>query len=354
MTRDSSSIIIAFLLPLMLLLIYMYGINLDTVNITLGIKNEDPSPQTLTLVDSFNKNKYINTTHYSNREQMNKDLTSGKINGFVVIPNDFSQRLAKGQSADLQLATDGTDVNIANYVTSYPQSIVKNWVPQSEFSHLAKKTLLLPEIRYWYNQEIDSHYFILPGSLAITMTLIGMILTALVIAREWERGTMETLLSVRVRKIDIIMSKYIPYFVLGMASMSFSVFMCVAIFKIPFYGHYLVLFSVSGLFLLTTLGFGLLISTNFKDQFLASQMALAIGFLPVFMLSGLTYPINSMPWIMQAATKVIPARYFVTFIQSEFMAGTIWPIVFINSAYLLLLTAILFIAVYRRTQMRLE
>ena len=354
MIRDPSSIIIAFLLPLMLLLIYMYGVNLDTVKVTLGIKNEDPSPQTLTLVDSFNKSKYLHTVHYNNRLQMDDDLIGGKINGFVVIPNDFSRKLARGQSANLQLVTDGAEVNLANYVMAYPQAIVGSWLSQSTFARLAKRPLLNTEIRYWYNQEISSHYFILPGSLAITMTLIGMILTALVIAREWERGTMEAILPTRVRKIDIILSKYIPYFALGMASMAFNVFMCVAVFKIPFHGNYFILFGVSGLFLLTTLGFGLLISTHFKDQFLASQMALAIGFLPVFMLSGLTYPINSMPWIMQMVTKVIPARYFITFIQSEFMAGTIWHIVLINSAYLLLLTAILFVAIYKKTQMRLE
>lgn len=354
MIRDPSSIIIAFLLPFMLLLIYMYGVNLDTVKVTIGIKNEDPSPSTLTLVESFNKNKYLHVVHYNNRPQMNEELIGGKINGFVVIPNDFSQKLAKGQSADLQLATDGTEVNLANYVMSYPQAIVSSWLLQSEFARFAKRPLLSPEIRYWYNQEINSHYFILPGSLAITMTLIGMILTALVIAREWERGTMETLLSVRVRKIDIILSKYIPYFALGMSSMAFNVFMCVAVFKIPFHGNYFVLFGVSGLFLLTTLGFGLFISTNFKDQFLASQMALAIGFLPVFMLSGLTYPINSMPWIMQMFTKIIPARYFITFIQSEFMAGTIWPIVLINSVFLLILTAILFALTYKKTRMVLD
>jgi len=332
----------------------MYGVNLDTVKVTMGIKNEDPSPQVLTLLESFDKSKYITTIRYNNRAQMNEDLVSGEINGFIVIPNDFSRKLARGQNADVQLVTDGAEVNLSNYVMAYPQAIIGQWLSQSSFARFMKRPLINTEIRYWYNQEINSHYFILPGSLAVTMTLIGMILTALVIAREWERGTMEALLSAKVRKIDIILSKYIPYFVLGMASMAFNVFMCVAVFDIPFRGSYFILFGVSALFLLTTLGFGLLISTNFKDQFLASQMALAIGFLPVFMLSGLTYPINSMPWILQAITKVIPARYFVSFIQSEFMAGTIWHIVLINSAYLLVLTAILFVATYRKTKMRLD
>ncbi len=354
MFRDPSTIIIAFVLPLILLLIYMYGIDLDTVKITIGLKNEDPSPQVATLVESFNKSKYIQAIHYDNREQMNKDLVAGKINGFVVVPNDFTRNLARGKNADLQLVTDGSEVNLSNYVLTYPNAIANSWLAQSEFARFAKKQIINPEIRYWYNQEIDSHYFILPGSLAITMTLIGMILTALVIAREWERGTMEAILATRVRKVDIILSKYIPYFALGMASMMFNVLLCVTVFEIPFRGNYLILFGVSSLFLLTTLGFGLLISTNFKDQFLASQMALAVGFLPVFMLSGLTYPINSMPWLLQMATKIIPARYFITFIQSEFMAGTIWYIVLINSAYLLILVIIMLIAVYRKTNMRLD
>ena len=214
--------------------------------------------------------------------------------------------------------------------------------------------LINVDSRYWYNQEINSHYFILPGSLAITMTLIGILLTALVIAREWERGTMEALLSTSVKKIHIVLSKYIPYFTLGMFSMVFSVFMCIVVFKIPFHGNLILLFMFSALFLFANLGIGLLISTKLKDQFLSSQVAITIGFLPALMLSGLIYPINSMPVFFQILTKFLPPRYFVSFIQSEFMAGTVKEIVIINSLYMLILGSILFVAVYKNTQTMLE
>lgn len=353
-TRDPSSILIAFVLPFILLLIYMYGINMDTVKVSMGLINEDPSIEISTLIESFNKSPYLKTIVYENKNEMYDDLAGSKIRGFIRIPNDFTRKLSRGENSEIQVVTDGAEVNLSNYAISYPTSIANNWLYDSKFAPKAYKPLISPQIRFWFNQEIDSHYFILPGSLAITMTLIGMLLTALVVAREWERGTMEALLTTKVNKIQIVLGKYIPYFALGMASMAFSVFMCVVVFQIPFNGSYFVLFSVSALFLFTALGFGLLISTNFKDQFLASQTALAIGFLPALMLSGLMYPISSMPVVIQQFTKIIPARYFVSFIQSEFMAGTVLEIVLINSIYLIVLGLILFALVVKKTKMRLD
>ena len=174
------------------------------------------------------------------------------------------------------------------------------------------------------------------------------------VAREWERGTMEAILSTQVRKIDIVLGKYIPYFALGMISMMFNVFLCVTVFKIPFRGNYLVLFAVSALFLFTLLGVGLTISSKLKNQFLASQVSLGIGFLPALLLSGLMFPINSMPTFFQYLTMILPPRYFITFIESEFMAGTVWKLVFVNAVFLTVLGMILFIAVYKNTDMRLK
>lgn len=352
--RDPSSIMIAFVMPLMLLVIYMYGVNLDTSKIKLGLKFEDNNPELSALMHSFNTSKYVRASVYDNRDEMYKDLTKGKINGFVVIPNDFTKNILNKKTADVQIVTDGSEVNLSNYIKSYPVSIIKQWFSESAYKYLGKKPLIEAQIRYRYNQDINSHHFILPGSLAITMTLIGMLLTTLVIAREWERGTMEALLSTHVRKIDIVLSKYIPYFVLGMISMVFNVFVCIFIFKIPFRGNFFVLLFVCSLFLFSALGIGLFISSNFKDQFLASQSALSIGFLPSLLLSGLTFPINSMPQILQELTKIIPTRYFVSFIQSEFLAGTIWQIVFINSIFLLILGILSAFIVYKNLKTRVE
>ena len=352
--RDPSSIMIAFVMPLMLLLIYMYGVNLDTSRIKLGLKFEDMTPELSTLMYAFNTSKYVRASVYENTEQMYKDLTKGKLNGFVVIPNNFMKDILRKNTANVQIVTDGSEVNLSNYVKSYPVSIIQQWLNESVYKYYGKKPLINAQIRYWYNQDINSHHFILPGSLAITMTLIGMLLTTLVIAREWERGTMEAVLSTHITKIDIILSKYIPYFILGMISMAFNVFVCVAIFKIPFRGSYFILFLVSSLFLFSSLGIGLFISSNFKDQFLASQSALSIGFLPSLLLSGLTFPISSMPQVLQEFTEIIPTRYFVTFIQSEFLTGTIWQIVLFNAVFLFVLGTLTSFIVYRNIKTRVE
>lgn len=352
--RDPSSIIIAFVLPLLSILIYMYGVNLDSVKVTLGIKNDDANSEISTLVKSFGHSKYVNSIVFNNEKELTEAITRSKIKGAVIIPNDFSTKLSRGQAGDLLIITDGSEVNTANYVQSYSTAIANGWLNTSKFKRFVKTPIVQSELRVWYNQDLNSHYFILPGSISVTMTLIGILLTALVVAREWERGTMEALLSTQVRKIDIVLGKYIPYFTLGMISMIFNVFLCVVVFKVPFRGNFLVLLAVSGLFLFTLLGVGLSISSKLKNQFLASQVSLGIGFLPALMLSGLMFPINSMPEFFQILTGILPPRYFITFIESEFMAGTVWSLVFVNAVFLTILGMILFIVVYKSTDMRLE
>lgn len=352
--RDPSSIIIAFVLPLISILIYMYGVNLDSVKVKLGIKNDDANSEIQTLIKSFGHSKYVNSVVYDNEHTLEEGIIRSKLKGAVMIPNDFSKKLSKSETAEIIVITDGSETNTANYVQNYSAQIINQWLSGSKFSSLVQRPVVTYEIRTWYNQDLNSHYFILPGSIAITMTLIGIMLTALVIAREWERGTMEALLSTKVKKIDIVLGKYIPYFTIGMLSMLFNVFLCIVVFRVPFRGNIFILFFVSALFLFTSLGIGLLISTKLRNQFLASQIALGIGFLPALLLSGLMYPINSMPVIFQHLTRVLPSRYFITFIESEFMAGTIWEIVIINSLFLTFLGFIFFLIIYKQTEMRLS
>lgn len=353
--RDPSSILIAFVLPLILLLIYMYAINLDTLKVKVGLKVDDDYQQVSSLTDSFRHNKYMTVIDYTDKNKMYNDLVSTKLRGIIVIPNDFTKKLRKNEEATIQVITDGSEVNLANYVQAYPRTIIQEWLYlNSLYKFKTPASLINPQIRFWYNQDVNSHYFVLPGSLAITMTLVGMLLTALVIAREWERGTMEAIISTKAKKIDIVLGKYLSYYLLGIASMCFSVFMCVVVFKIPFRGSYLVLFGFSSLFLFTAMGQGLLISTILKNQFTASQAALLGGFLPALMLSGLLYPITSMPKVIQFLTIFIPARYFVACIQTEFLAGTVWQIILPNSIFLLIISILLFIAVYTATKMRLD
>lgn len=352
--RDPSSIIIAFVLPLISILIYMYGINLDSVRVTMGIKNDDPNPEVATLVKSFGHSKYVNSIYFDNLNDIGTAIVRSKIKGAVIIPNDFSTKLARGQSADLLVITDGSEVNTANYVQSYALAIANNWLISSKYAASVKPPAVNAEVRTWYNPDLNSHYFIVPGSIAITMTLIGILLTSLVVAREWERGTMEAMLSTSVKTIHIVLGKYIPYFILGMLSLTFNIFLCIVIFQIPFRGNYLILLLVSSLFLFTSLGIGLNVSSVLKNQFLASMVAMSVGFMPALMLSGLMFPINSMPVFFQHLTRILPPRYYVSFVESEFMAGTVPEIVIANAIYLTILGLILFAAVYKNTSMRLE
>ncbi len=353
--RDPSSILIAFILPLIILILYRYGVNLDTVKITLGIKNDDINPKISTLINSFDHSDYVRTKFFSSKENMYKEIKNSKLKGAIILPNDFTKKLLRNQSASVFVITDGSEANLANFVQSYTNSIVTDWLfNSSDFKYDIKKPLITPVIRFWYNQDINSHYFILPGSLAVTMNLIGMLLTALVISREWERGTIEALYSTKITKLDFVVGKYIPYFILGMLSFIFNVFLCIKVFRIPFLGSLLVLFFVGGLYLFCCLGVGLTISSCYKEQFSSSQMALSFGLLPALMLSGLIYPISSMPLFFQYLTAILPPRYFITFIQSEFMAGTIPKIVIINSLFLGILGIGLFFVVLSNINLRLE
>lgn len=353
--RDPSSILITIVLPLMLLLIYMYGVNLDTLKVSMGFKIEDPAQQVVTLVDSFKYNKFIDPHFYQDKKKMEDDLVRTKLRGFVIIPNDFSTKLDRNEEAQLIVVTDGSETNLANYSSNYTKTIANKWLTStSKYAHRVPQNLINPQSRIWYNQELDSNFFVMPGSLSITMTLVGMLLTALVIAREWERGTMEALLTTRIKKHHIVLGKYIAYYILGLLSMAFNVFMITVVFDIPFRGSYIALFTFSSLFLLTCMGQGLLVSTVLKDQYKASQAALIGGFLPALMLSGLIYPIKSMPMPIQWLSALMPSRYLVACIQNEFMAGTIFAVLIPNCLFLLTLVIGFFLLVFKKTEMRLD
>ena len=353
--RDFSSILIAFILPLVILILYRYGVNLDTVKVTIGIKNDDINPKLSTLINSFDHSEYIKTQYFFDKDKMYKKIQNSYLKGAIIFPNNFTKNLAKQNNADVFVITDGSEANLANYVQNYCSEIVKNWlINSSDFKYQTSKDLISSDARFWYNQDINSHLFILPGSLAITMNLIGMLLTALVISREWERGTIESLFATNITRLNFVLGKYIPYFILGMLSLAFNVFLCIKVFQIPFKGNILVLLFVGGLYLFCCLGVGLAISSSYKEQFSSSQMALSFGLLPAFMLSGLIYPISSMPVIFQYLTMILPPRYFIIFIQSEFMAGTIPKIILINSAFMSILGILLFLLVYKNINLRLE
>lgn len=354
--RDISSILIAFVLPLILLFLFGFGVNFDTNTVKIGIVDQSNSVESRNFIQSLKNTKYLDTSFYKTTNEAEKFLIGGKIRSYVVIPVNYEIELKKKLNPKIQIITDGTEPNTAKFASTYIQGAYFSNLQyeNSKMGNLEKTKTISAINRSWYNPALKSTYFILPGSLAIIMTMTGTILTALVIAREWERGTMEAILTTNITKGEFILAKYIAYFVLGFLSILFCLFLIIVVFKVPFRGSYIALFITSSLFMLTGLGVGLLISTTFKDQFTSSQIAGTIGFMPSMMLSGLIYEIDSMPFLIRTISNVIPAKYYVSAATSLFLSGTILKIIIFNSIYMLIFAALTAILIYKNTTERLE
>jgi ABC-2 type transport system permease protein len=294
------------------------------------------------------------------RAEVEDDLVSGRLKAVVVLAADFAQRLGRGETAPVQIIVDGSDPNTAGLAQNYAQGVWANWLQQEAVAggSLADRPRatapIVAEPRYWYNQEIESRAFLLPGSLAIIMSLIGTMLTALVVAREWERGTMEALMAAPVGAAEFLLGKIIPYFVLGMIAMGLASVTAVAVFAVPFRGSLLALVVLSAAFLGAMLPLGLLISTLTKNQFAASQAALISAFLPAFELSGFIFEIDSMPLPLRLLTRILPARYFVSSLQTLFLVGDVGHVLYPDILALLAMALLLSVLLVRSTRMRLE
>jgi ABC-2 type transport system permease protein len=356
MVRDPSSVLIGIILPLILMFLYGYGVSLDMDNLNIGLVLEDTSPDAHSFTQSLLDSTYFNTRIARDRRAFNEDIIRGTIRGIVVIPSSFSSfRQRPDNIAPIQVLADGSEPNTANFVQNYVQEAWSNWLMQESWSkNLEGLPLVHPQPRFWYNEELGSRYFLIPGSLAIIMTLIGTLLTALVVAREWERGTMEALMATPVRIVEIILGKLVPYFVLGMLSMTMCVVISVFYYHIPFRGSFVVLSLVTGVFLLTALGLGLLISTATRNQFVAAQAAIVAAFLPGFILSGFIFEIASMPLPIRLITHGIPARYFVSCLQTLFLVGNVWTLIIPNSLAMLAIASLFLILIARKTVKRLD
>jgi len=354
--RDPSSLMIAFVLPVILLFLYGFGVSLDAREIKIGVAIQDPGKDADSLAASFLASPYFRA-HISRDEQLlEQDLMAGRLRGLMVIPEDFSRQVEKGGgAATLQVIADGSEANTANYVQNYAQGVVTTWWAMRQRNH-AVWNQHGPQLttRIWFNPELTSRNSLIPGALAIIMAIIGTLLTAMVVAREWERGTMEALMATPVTISELIIGKLLPYFVLGMLAMLGSVAISVTLFDLPFRGSLPALLLSSGAFLLAALGQGLLISSAAKNQFIAAMVALITGFLPAFLLSGFIFEIASMPPPIRTVTRIIPARYLVTNLQTLFLVGDVWSLLLPNVGILLLLAAVLFFLTARKTVKRLR
>ena len=326
--RDPSSNIIAFVLPVIMLFIFGYGINLDSRGLRVGLVLEDTSVEARRFADSLYGSPYLRISTEQDRAAMARALVKGKVRGFVVVPQDFSEKLQRrSDTAPLLIVTDGSEPNTANFVENFVRSAWEGWLRERAARRGEREqTAVTLEPRFWFNPSAESRNYLIPGSITIIMTVIGALLTSLVVAREWERGTMEALLASPVTRTELLLSKLIPYYVLGILSLLICVAVSVFLLGVPFRGSFAVLWLVGSLFLGSALGLGLLLSTTTRNQFNAAQAALNAAFLPAVILSGFIYEIRSMPAVIRGVTYLVPARYFVTAMQTLFQAGDLWPV----------------------------
>ncbi|KSV84028.1 ABC transporter permease [Sinorhizobium sp. GL28] len=351
--RDPSSILIAFVLPMILLFLFGYGVSLDTTQTRVGLVIEEEAPLTRDLAAGFQASRYFKVTVGRDRREFEEDLVLGRVRGIVVIPAAFTTDYAAGRHPTVQVLVDGSDPNTANFVQNYAQATLANWERQRLSDSAGRPPAISAEQRFWFNPELTSRNFLVPGSIAIVMTLVGTLLTSLVVAREWERGTMEAMMATPVSAAELLAGKLLPYFILGLTSMTLCVLLAVFLFGVPFRGSIAALYALSATFLMPALGQGLLISAATKNQFLASQLALISAFLPAFLLSGFLFEINSMPTVIQWITLIVPARYLIPSLQTVFLAGDIWPMFTRAIAVMLLIGCVFFALAARSTRKRI-
>jgi len=353
--RDPSSIAIPFFLPLLLLLIFGYGVSLDAKNIRVGLVVEQADSQSLSFIGGLYQSPYFAPVALTSIQEAETALRESKIDGIIWLRHNFGRDYLRKESPPIGILVNGVDANTARLIEGYVQGIWFGWLEQQ--AERAGRKLRSPvqlEQRIWFNPQVRSTDFLVPGILAVIMTLIGALLTALVIAREWERGTMEALLVTRISVAEILLGKLIPYFILGMGGLVLSLLIAHFLFHVPLRGSLWLMMAVSALFLLVALGMGFFISTIFKSQFVAALVAMVSTFLPAFILSGFIFDIRSMPPFIQGLTHLIAARYYVSILQTLFLVGDVWSVILPNAAALVVMGLFFHGMVYRTTRKNLQ
>ena len=327
--RDSRSLIIVLIMPVILVLLFGYGVNLDLKHLPIYVYDRDGSQQSQDLLKRFQASDYFEIERVvNNYADLTHAIDDGRATMGIVIPWDFSQRLRDGGPAEVQALVDGTDDNTANVVIGYAQAVVQGYSSDIQLDWLrdrgqiAQPAPVNVETRTWYNEDLESSAFIIPGVLALVMSVIGAFLTSLTIAREWERGTMEQLISTPVTPLEIMFGKLVPYFAIGMIDVIVCAVIALYWFHVPFRGSFMTLLFSSALFMIVVLSMGFFISVIAKNQLAASQIALLATFLPAFLLSGFLYAIEQMPVALQWFTRILPARYYVSLLKKIFLKGS--------------------------------
>jgi ABC-2 type transport system permease protein len=351
--RDPLSLAMAFLMPIILLFIYGYAITFDIDKISTVVFDRDNSSLSREFVNQFHESGYFRVHSYvDSYRELDPYLDAGRAKVAIVIPEDFSKNIRRGLNTQVEVLVDGSDSNTATIAQGYALVIAES------FSQRIRGIKITPLIdsrsRVWYNSELKSRNFIIPGLIAIIMAVIIALLTSLTIAREWDRGTMEQLISTPVKTPELILGKLIPYFLIGFTDTIVAIFMSTLLFHVPLRGSVTLLLALSSIFLFGGLSFGILISIAGRTQLVASQAALITSFLPAFLLSGFIFSISNMPKPLQIVTYFIPARYFVTILKGIFLKGSTLKVLLPETLLLSIFAVLIFVAANRKFRKRIE
>jgi ABC-2 type transport system permease protein len=334
--RDPISLLQVILLPVVLLLLYGYALTFDIKDVTVAVYDQEQSQLSNDFVNRFRGTQYFRLTRFVNSyDELKELITARKVQVGLMIPYDFSWTYQTGKTAKVQALVDGTDSNTANIVLGYVQAVATSYNQKLLEQRLATKGAAKAnppvdnQIRFWFNEDLESRNYIVPGLIAVIMTVVGALLTALTVVRELERGSMEGLMATPLKKTELLLGKLTPYFFIGMLDMAIVMAMGQFLFQVPLRGSPLLLIGLSAIFLIATLGQGLLISVVAENQLQAFQMAMLTTFLPAFLLSGFVFSIYLMPLPLQIVSYIVPARYLVTVSKGIYLKGiglkVLWP-----------------------------
>jgi ABC-2 type transport system permease protein len=326
--RDPRSLGIAIAIPMLMLVLYGYALTLDVDNVPLVVWDQSGTSASRDFISRFSGSRYFAIQRYvNNYPDLERAIDTREALGGLVIPRDFADRTEAGRDVSVQFIVDGSDSGTATLALGYAEAVTLTWSQDASLHALRRmggRSLEQPldfRPRVWFNADLESRNFIIPGLIAVIMMIIAALLTSLTVAREWERGTMEQLISTPVRGPELILGKLIPYFIIGLVDMTIAVVMGEFLFGVPLRGNVALLFGVSSIFLAGTLTLGLLISIVARNQLVANQVAMVATFLPAFLMSGFVFSIANMPQALQLVTYLVPARYFVTIIKAIYLKG---------------------------------
>lgn len=355
--RDRSNLMMGIALPLVLILIFGYGLSFDVKNAPVAVVMEDHSPTANDVIAGLRLSPYLAPTVVDSMHDAENLMLARKVDAILRLPSDFSRRLGLGD-AHVQLILHGADANTSRTIQGYVQSaLAQSTVVQADRSGDTPSPALGSvhlEQRLWFNEANTSTWFLVPGLIVLITTLVGAFLTALVMAREWERGTLEALFVTPVRPLEILLAKIIPYFGVGMIGLLMCLVAARFLFNVPIYGSLWLILLVSVFYLFVALGIGLLISAVTKNQFTASQLALVTSFMPALMLSGFIYDLRNMPLAVQVVGRVLPATHYMEVLKSLFLADNLWPVILKNCLILIGYAVVVLAAARLKTRKLLE